>query len=133
MKYRDPKKDGDSFGMIEHRQSVLKTVEGVNKLDEVIDWELFREELESVLGYAHRDPTRGGRPPFDAVPMPMLKVLVLQRTLRSRIRVRCEHVFGRTTQMAMDRLRTIGLPRAGQHNGLCNLVYNMDRYAFLCR
>jgi hypothetical protein len=20
-----------------------------------------------------------------------------------------------------------------QHNGLCNLVYNMDRYAFLCR
>jgi len=59
MKYRDPKKDGDSFGMIEHRQSVLKTVEGVNKLDEVIDWELFREELESVLGYAHRD---AGRP-----------------------------------------------------------------------
>jgi IS5 family transposase len=29
--------------------------------------------------------------------------------------------------------RTIGLDRAGQHNGLCNLVYNMDRYAFLCR
>jgi len=52
--------------------------------------------------------------------------------LRSRIRVRCEHVFGRMTRMAMDRLRTIGLPRAGQHNGLCNPVYNMDRYAFLC-
>jgi len=78
----------------------------------------------------YRGPTRGGRPPFDAVPM--LKVPVLQRTRRSRIRVRCEHVFGRMTQMAMDRLRTIGLPRAGQHNGLCNLVYNMDRYAFLC-
>lgn len=29
----------------------------------------------------------------------------------------------------MNRLRTIGLLRAGQHNGLCNLVYNMDRYA----
>ncbi|MFP4070268.1 MAG: transposase, partial [Opitutales bacterium] len=53
--------------------------------------------------------------------------------LRSRIRVRGEHVFGRMAQMAMDRLRTIGLLRAGQHNGLCNLVYNMDRYAFLCR
>lgn len=53
--------------------------------------------------------------------------------LRSRIRVRCEHVFGRMSQMAMDRLRTIGLLRAEQHNGLCNLVYNMDRYAFLCR
>jgi IS5 family transposase len=51
--------------------------------------------------------------------------------LRSRIRVRCEHVFGRMSQMAMDRLRTIGLLRAEQHNGLCNLVYNMDRYAFL--
>ena len=70
--------------MIEHQQSVLKAVKGINKL-------------------------------------------------RSRIRVRCEHVFGRMTQMAMDRLRTIGLLRAGQHNGLCNLVYNMDRYAFLCR
>ena len=53
--------------------------------------------------------------------------------LRSRIRVRCEHVFGRMSQMAMDQLRTIGLVRAEQHNALCNLVYNMDRYAFLRR
>lgn len=53
--------------------------------------------------------------------------------LRSRIRVRCEHVFGRMSQMAMDQLRTIGLVRAKQHNALCNLVYNMDRYAFLRR
>jgi Transposase and inactivated derivatives, IS5 family len=227
---------------------VLKTVKGINKLNAVIEchsasssWprgELFREELESILGYDSRDPKRGGRPPFDAVLM--LKVLVLQKyhglsdeeteyqimdrfsflqflglqelkkvdakskliggyattpanvhdsqvleelvdeddeavfadsayqseasesylhskgcqnfimfkarrghplseeeqatnKLRSRIRVRCEHVFGRMTQMAMDRLRTIGLLRAGQHNGLCNLVYNMDRNAFLCR
>jgi len=345
MKYRDPKKESDLFSMIEHQQSVLKAVKGINKLNNVIDWELFREELESILGYNSRDPKRGGRPPFDAVLM--LKVLVLQkyyglsdeetefqimdrfsflqflglqagddvpdaRTIwdfkqllekdgrggsrrlferfgeqlqaegllaregsivdasfvaaprqrnsreqnaqikqgerpegfeldtpkgrqkdcdarwtkknnethygyknhakvdaksklidaytttpasvhdskvleelvdesdeavfadsayqseaseayllskdcqnfilfkgrrghplseeeqatnkqRSRIRVRCEHVFGRMSQMAMDRLRTIGLLRAGQHNGLCNLVYNMDRYAFLCR
>ena len=53
--------------------------------------------------------------------------------LRSRIRVRCEHIFGRMTQMAMDRLRSIGCVRADQHIGLSNLVYNMDRYAFLCR
>ena len=53
--------------------------------------------------------------------------------MRSRIRVRCEHVFGRMSQLAMDRLRTIGLVRANQHNALSNLVYNMDRYAFLCR
>ena len=51
----------------------------------------------------------------------------------SRIRVRCEHLFGPMSQMAMDRLRTIGLARANQHNALSNLIYNMDRYAFLCR
>jgi len=345
MRYRNPKKESDLFSVIDHQQSVINTVKGINKLNAVIDWELFREELESILGYSNRDPKRGGRPPFDAVLM--LKVLVLQKyhglsdeetefqimdrfsflqflglqagddvpdartiwdfkqclekdgrdgarrlferfgqelrneglmaregsivdasfvdaprqrnsreenaqikkgerpdgfeadtpkgrqkdcdarwtkknqethygyknhakvdaksklvsgyattpanvhdsqvfkdlideedkavfadsayfsqsseqhliekncqnfilfkgarghplseeeqavnKLRSRIRVRCEHVFGRMAQMAMDRVRTIGLNRAGQHNGLCNLVYNLDRYAFLCR
>ncbi|MDP7179619.1 MAG: transposase, partial [Verrucomicrobiota bacterium] len=53
--------------------------------------------------------------------------------LRSRIRVRVEHVFGRMSQMAMDRLRTIGKERAHHHIGLSNLVYNMDRFAFLMR
>lgn len=53
--------------------------------------------------------------------------------LRSRIRVRVEHVFGRITQMAMDRLNTIGSKRAQQHNAMSNLVYNMDRYALLAR
>ena len=77
MKYRNPKKDSDLFSMIEHQQSVLKAVKGINKLNAVIDWELFREELESILGYDNRDPKRGGRPPFDAVLM--LKVLVLQK------------------------------------------------------
>ena len=52
--------------------------------------------------------------------------------LRSRIRVRCEHVFGTITQLTMDRLRSIGSVRAEQHIGLSNLVYNMDRYDFLC-
>ena len=52
--------------------------------------------------------------------------------LRSRIRVRVEHVFGRIKQMGMDRLNTIGAKKAQQHNAMSNLVYNMDRYAFLC-
>jgi len=52
--------------MIEHHQSVLKAVKGINKLNAVIGWELFREDLESILGYDSRDPKRGGRPPFDA-------------------------------------------------------------------
>lgn len=49
----------------------------------------------------------------------------------SRIRVRVEHIFGRMKQLGMDYVRSIGLKRASQHNSLCNLVYNMDRYAFL--
>lgn len=53
--------------------------------------------------------------------------------LRSRLRVRIEHVFGRMAQMGIDRVRSIGLQRAHQHNGLGNLIYNMDRYAFLLR
>jgi len=51
----------------------------------------------------------------------------------SRIRVRVEHVFGRMKQLGMDYVRSIGLKRASQHNSLCHLVYNMDRYAFLKR
>ena len=49
----------------------------------------------------------------------------------SRMRVRVEHVFGRMKHMGMDYCRRIGLGRAKQHNAFCNLVYNMDRYAFL--
>ena len=51
MRYRDPKKESDLFSMIEHQQSVLKAVKGSNKLNAVIDRKLFREDLESILGY----------------------------------------------------------------------------------
>ncbi|MBC8244100.1 MAG: transposase [Verrucomicrobia bacterium] len=57
--------------------SASQEVKGINKLSKVIDWELFREELESILGYARRDWSKGGRPPFD--PVLMFKVLVLQK------------------------------------------------------
>ena len=49
----------------------------------------------------------------------------------SRIRVRVEHVFGRMSQLGMDYVRSVGLKRATAHNHLSNLVYNLDRYAFL--
>lgn len=49
----------------------------------------------------------------------------------SRVRVRVEHVFGRMKQLGMDTVRSIGLKRASAHNSLCNMIYNMDRYAFL--
>jgi IS5 family transposase len=49
----------------------------------------------------------------------------------SRIRVRVEHIFGHMKQKGMDYVRSIGLNRAHQHNGLSNLAYNLTRYAFL--
>ena len=64
---------------------------------------------------------------------PLSQADKVRNKMRSRIRVRVEHVFGRMSQLAMDRLRSIGLVRARQHIGLSNLVYNMDRYAFLSR
>ena len=77
MKYRNPKKDSDLFSMMDHQREITQTVRGINKLNDVIDWELFRPELESLLGYDNRDLSKGGRPPFD--PVFMLKVLVLQK------------------------------------------------------
>lgn len=77
MKYRDPKKESDLFSMIEHQQEVTGSVKGINQLNSVIDWEMFRPDLEALLGYDTRDARKGGRPPFD--PVLMLKILVLQK------------------------------------------------------
>ncbi len=55
MKYRNPKKEADLFSMLDHRREVAGTVKGINKLNEFIDWELFRKELESLPGYDQRD------------------------------------------------------------------------------
>jgi IS5 family transposase len=51
----------------------------------------------------------------------------------SRMRVRVEHIFARMAQMGSHWCRSIGLKRARQHNHLANLIYNMDRYAYLMR
>lgn len=49
----------------------------------------------------------------------------------NRMRVGVEDVFGRMKYMGADIFRNIGIQRARQDNSLCNLIYNMDRYAFL--
>ena len=46
----------------------------LERLGAVVDFELFRDELDAALERADR--TKGGRPPYDAVLM--FKVLVLQ-------------------------------------------------------
>ena len=53
--------------------------------------------------------------------------------LRSRFRVRVvEHVFGSmVNEMKRTRMRCIGQQRAATWIGLCNLCYNMRRFAFL--
>ena len=77
IKYRKPKKDSDFFSMIDHQREIKQTVPGINKLNAVIDWELFRPMLDSLLGDDNRESSKGGRPPFD--PLLMLKVLALQK------------------------------------------------------
>ena len=59
------------FSLNEH----LGTLENdmLEKLGEVVDFELFREVLTERLAYGYK--SQGGRPPFDAVVM--FKILVL--------------------------------------------------------
>jgi IS5 family transposase len=53
---------------------------------------------------------------------------------KSSIRVRIEHVFGHiTNSMNGFYIRSIGMVRARAMIGLINLVYNMNRYAYLQR
>jgi hypothetical protein len=52
---------------------------------------------------------------------PLTAEEIATNKLRSRNRVRYEHIFGRMSQMALNRLRSIGLARATQHIGLSNL------------
>jgi len=48
--------------------------------------------------------------------------------LKSKIRARIEHIFGRQAQFGGKLLRGIGWIRLAAKIGLRNLVYNMDRY-----
>lgn len=58
----------------------------------------------------------------------------LSNKLKSKKRVRVEHIFGLIKGTMNGRLiRTIGLKRAETKIGLTNLVYNMKRFAFLSR
>ena len=45
------------------------------KLNKVIDWEIFRPILESEL--LNKSKVKGGRPPFDK--LLMFKIIILQR------------------------------------------------------
>jgi len=61
MNYYQASSTGDLFTVIEHQEKIAAQKVGINKLDDYIDWELFREELEDILGYSKRDSKKGGR------------------------------------------------------------------------
>ena len=63
---------------------------------------------------------------------PLTAEEVATNKLRSRIEC-VANIFRPDEPDGFDRLRSIGMTRANQHIGLSNLVYNMDRYAFLCK
>lgn len=65
------------IAIIEHQKKAQEKKIGINKIKDLIDWESFRGELEEILGYANREKSKGGRPPFD--PVFMFKILVLQK------------------------------------------------------
>ena len=62
------------FDADERLKALSAVGDPLERLAKVVDFELFRPELEAAL--ARSDRSKGGRPPYDAVLM--LKVLVLQ-------------------------------------------------------
>ena len=75
-KYRDPRRHADPEAVKKHFQAIEEEPKGILKLRERIDWERFRPLLEEIAGYAQRDWSKGGQPPFD--PLLMFKILILQ-------------------------------------------------------
>ena len=69
MKYRNLKNDHDLFSMIDYQEEMICSLKGINKLDIVIDWELLRRNLKTLLDYDVRDRSNGGRSPIDTVLM----------------------------------------------------------------
>ena len=76
-RYRKTERGGGLFSATEHEQAVASNTTGILKLRDLIPWESFRPLLEDLTGYATRDWSKGGKPPFDTVLM--FKVLVLQK------------------------------------------------------
>jgi hypothetical protein len=62
------------FDVEERYPALSKAGDPLERLQQVVDFEVFREPLEAALGRS--DWRRGGRPPYDAVVM--FKALVLQ-------------------------------------------------------
>lgn len=94
-RYRRTGQGGGLFSAIEHEQVVANKSTGILKLRDIIPWENFRPLLEELTGYATRDWSKGGKPPFD--PVLMFKVLVLQKFHGLSDDATEEQIFDRTS------------------------------------
>lgn len=75
MKFRKGKDQPELFDFIDRVEELSRRASSLDRLDELVDFEFFREKLLELLDYG--DHAKGGRPPWD--PVLMLKVLIVQR------------------------------------------------------
>lgn len=94
-RYRKVGRGGGLFSALEHEQAVAGKSTGILKLRDLVPWESFRPLLEELSGYAQRDWSKGGKPPFD--PVLMFKVLVLQKFHGLSDDATEEQIFDRTS------------------------------------
>ena len=141
------------FDLEDRLAGLSKTGNPLERLARVVDFEIFRSELDRALGRSER-AAKGGRPPSDAVLM--FKILVLQALygmsdeqaeyqiqdrltfmrflglgLGDKVRSSVEHVFAEQKARMGLFIRTVGIARATIKIGLANLAYNMRRLIWL--
>lgn len=76
MIYKQPKLQRGFFDEAEKLEALKSYKDPLQKLSEVIDFEIFRDELEVLTEIKIRDEKKGGRPAYDVVLM--FKALVIQ-------------------------------------------------------
>lgn len=77
MRFRRPGKgQAELFAQVDHARTLAGRPGALDKLNAVVDFEIFRDRLMETLGYRDR-ADKGGNAPFD--PVFMFKVLVLQK------------------------------------------------------
>lgn len=67
---------GGFFDADNRLEEISKQGDPLEKLDQHLDWELFRPILDAAFLASEKDASKGGRPPYDYVMM--FKILVLQ-------------------------------------------------------
>lgn len=76
MIYKKKNSQKGLFDEAEKMKSLNSYRDPLAKINSVINFEVFRKELEILTQYKIRDPKKGGRPAYDVVLM--MKVLVIQ-------------------------------------------------------